>query len=155
GMGAGIAWMSIRPKRFRALAKPSIYRMPYESVRLHSSDGAPLAGWFIPASEKLKSNPKGVIVLCHGVDSEKTGMLAVAQTPRNHGYSTLLFDFRARGESGGRCCTLGYREVDDLLAAISYVRSRPDSKKLPIGVLGESLGGSTALMGTARCKDVR
>ncbi len=150
-MGAAIAWLTIRPKPLHTTVTPAIYRMPFERIRFRSSDNTPLAGWLIPASGKSK----GVIILCHGIDSERTAMLADAQVLHRHGYATLLFDFRARGESGGSRCTLGFREVDDLLAAIEFVRARADCRSLPLGVLGESLGGSVALMGTSRCADVK
>lgn len=152
GLGAALAWATVRAKPHRLTVTPALYKMPFERVAFSSADGTRLSGWFVPVA---KRTPHGVIVLCHGVDSTREGMLEDAALLHRHGYAALLFDFRGRGESGGSRCTLGYREVDDLLAAIGYVQARPDSRTLPLGVLGESMGGAVALMGTARCPAVR
>jgi fermentation-respiration switch protein FrsA (DUF1100 family) len=82
-------------------------------------------------------------------------MLWKASILHKHGYAALLFDFRGRGESASSLCTIGYREVDDLLAAIIYTRGRKELRDVPLGVFGESQGGAVALMGTARSKDVK
>lgn len=150
---AGIAWDTVRPKQFKHDQTPGKSKLPFDSVRFVSKDGTNLSGWFIPSPKP--NAPRGVIVLCHGVDSTRTAMLWKAKVLNKHGYATLLFDFRGRGESGPSICTLGYRETDDLLAAIHYVQSRPDCRDVPLGVFGESQGGAVALMGTARAPQVR
>jgi fermentation-respiration switch protein FrsA (DUF1100 family) len=152
GFCAGIAWNTVRPKNSKLEATPALYNVPFEKVSFTSSDGTRLAGWFLPSSRK---SPRGVIVLCHGVDSTRTAMLWKASILHKHGYAALLFDFRGRGESAPSLCTIGYREVDDLLAAIKYTRGRKELRDVPLGVLGESQGGAVALMGTARSEDVK
>jgi fermentation-respiration switch protein FrsA (DUF1100 family) len=67
----------------------------------------------------------------------------------------VLFDFRARGESGGSICTLGYREPDDILAAVHWAKQQPELHGKPIGVLGASLGAASAIMAAARTPDIR
>lgn len=151
GLCVAIAWQTVRPKPGRITVTPGKYGMHFEAITFFSGDGTRLSGWYVPAP----AHPRGVIVLCHGVDSTRVAMLKKARILNRHGYSTLLFDFRARGESGGDRCTIGFREVDDLLAAIRYVQSRPDTQGLPLGVEGESMGGAVALMGAARCPAIR
>jgi uncharacterized protein len=146
-----LAWNTVRPKLGRHSATPAGYRLTFESVSFRSADGTRLSGWWIPA----KGAPKGVVILCHGVDSTMKDMRWKAAAFNRHGFSTLVFDFRGRGESDGALCTIGYRETDDLLAAVKYVRGRDDAKDLPLGVFGESQGAAVALMGTARCPDIR
>lgn len=152
GFGSALAWITVRPKPQKMTVTPALYKMPFENVSFTSADRTRLAGWYVPAQEPI---PHGAIILCHGVDSDRQAMLEKAVLLHRRGYTTLLFDFRARGESGGKRCTLGFREVDDLLAAVEYLRSRKDARSLPIGVFGESLGGAVALMGTARCLQIR
>jgi alpha-beta hydrolase superfamily lysophospholipase len=113
GFGAAIAWNTVRAKPIRHNSTPSSRRLPFESIRFRSSDGSELSGWLVK-----RRNSLGVVILCHGVDSTRYAMLDVAEMLHRHGFSSLLFDFRARGESGGSRCTIGFREVEDLLAAI-------------------------------------
>jgi uncharacterized protein len=151
GSGVGIAWLTVSPKVGHSSVTPSAYKMPFEKVEFSSPDGVHLAAWLIPA----RTGPsKGLIILCHGVDSAKEDMLDKALMFHDHGYSTLLYDARGRGESGGGRCTMGYREVDDLLAAVQFVRKRKELTGTHIGVFGESLGAAVALMGTPRCPQI-
>ena len=59
-------------------------------------------------------------------------------------FNVFLFDFRSFGESEGSYTTVGFKEVNDLDAAVSYLKNRKDVKN--IGALGFSLGGSVAIM---------
>ncbi len=158
GICAAIAWNTVRPKRNRHETTPLVYDLSYESVRFRSRDGVELSGWMISTDDMYRPHgrkpPRGIVVLCHGVDSTRNAMLPVARMLHKNGFATLLFDFRARGESGGNRCTIGFREVDDLLAALDLVRNRSDLSDLPVGVLGESMGGAVAIMGAARNPEV-
>jgi uncharacterized protein len=67
-------------------------------------------------------------------------MVRRAEFLRQAGYSTLLIDFQATGESDGEAITFGWRERFDVLAAVQYLKTRvPDQ---PIGIIGVSLGGA-------------
>ena len=146
-----LAWETVRPRQYKLRETPQEYKLNFENIAFVTPDKLTLRGWLIPSDGKAR----GIIVCCHGVDSDRTDLLATAATLHKAGYAVMLFDFRARGESEGRLCTLGYREVDDLLAAIHYVQSRPESTHLPLGLIGESMGGAVVLMGAARCPDVK
>jgi fermentation-respiration switch protein FrsA (DUF1100 family) len=61
-----------------------------------------------------------------------------------------LFDFRAHGASDGVRSTIGYREADDIVAAVAFLAARPELASLPVGVIGVSMGGAAALMAAAR-----
>jgi fermentation-respiration switch protein FrsA (DUF1100 family) len=111
-----------------------------ETVRIHSSSGSELAGWFIPA---LTSNSP-VIVLMHGVRGCGGDMLERARLFHENGYATLLFDFQAHGDSPGKQITFGYLESRDAQAAVGFVRARQPNSK--IGALGVSMGGAAALL---------
>lgn len=152
GLGAAIAWNTVQPKYHPPIETPAAWNLKYQDIHFVSSDGTKLVGWYIPAN---RTKPKGVIILCHGLDASKGQMLSKAAFLHKAGYSTLLFDFRARGESGGGKCTMGYRETDDLIAAANWVETHSISSKSPIGVLGISLGGAIALRGTARCPKIK
>ena len=58
-------------------------------------------------------------------------------------YNLLLYDHRYFGESSGRITTAGLREVEDVKAALRYVKKKYD---LPIAFYGFSLSASAMLM---------
>lgn len=72
-------------------------------------------------------------------------MVGRAEMLHRAGYSVLLFDFQAHGESPGSHITMGYLESGDARAAVAFARARaPDGF---IGAIGVSLGGAAALLG--------
>ncbi len=140
-----LAWSTVSPKPSRMGDNPGEFRMNYEQVNFNSKDGTPLSGWYCKPEK-----PRAVIILCHGVDSNRKGMMPKARLLYKAGFSVMMFDFRTRGESGGKLCTIGNLEVEDLLAAVAQVHANPKNSSLPIGVLGDSMGGAVAIMGAAR-----
>ena len=71
-------------------------------------------------------------------------MLGRAKLFHDRGYSTLLIDLQAHGESPGEAITAGYRERLNVIAAIEWIKKRNPKHK--IGVVGWSLGGAAALL---------
>jgi fermentation-respiration switch protein FrsA (DUF1100 family) len=72
-------------------------------------------------------------------------MLGRARFLHGAGYSVLLFDAQAHGESTGDRITFGHFEALDAVAAVSFATERaPDS---PVAFLGVSQGGAAALLG--------
>ncbi len=109
------------------------------SVQFPSESGATIHGWFIPGKKG-----KGAIALMHGVHANRLSMLDRARFLSHAGYSILLFDFQAHGESTGEHITFGYLESKDAQAAVGFLRSSaPDEK---VGVIGVSMGGAAALL---------
>ena len=139
---AGLRCHSQTPRR-----TPASFGLPYEEIRFRTAhrDGISLSGWLLPAA-----NPRGLVILCHGYGSARSFMLPKARMLQRNGYTALLFDFRARGLSEGRYCTLGQDETEDVLGAIRFVRSREDLSSLPLALLGESMGGAAAILAAAR-----
>jgi alpha-beta hydrolase superfamily lysophospholipase len=140
-----IAWFSMHPPRYRIRETPASFGAAFEDVRFTSADGTRLVGWWAPAP-----NPRAVLILCHGMSAHRGQLLPWAEWFWKAGYSLLLFDFRALGESGGDLCTMGLQEPDDVLAAVDYVKSRPDGRDLPLGALGFSMGGVAVMLAAAR-----
>jgi fermentation-respiration switch protein FrsA (DUF1100 family) len=100
---------------------------------------APVRGWFFPG------RPDGaVVIVMHGIRDDRRGVLGRSRFLQAAGYSVLLFDFQAHGESPGEAITFGYRESRNAIAAVDFVhRKRPEA---PIGVIGISLGGAAAVL---------
>lgn len=98
-----------------------------------------LRGWFVRAAQDSPC-----VILMHGVRSNRRSMIERARFLRQAGYSSLLFDFQAEGESPGRAITFGCLESGNARAAVGYVRSEFHCRK--IAVIGQSLGGAAVLL---------
>ncbi len=89
-------------------------------------------------------SPRGVIVLCHGIRSSRWSMVERARLLQSEGYASILIDLQAHGETQGERITVGHLEKQDVSAAVSYAKEL--YPELPVGVIGISLGGASALL---------
>ncbi len=137
-----VAYFSTHPIRRRGRTGERLAGS--EEVEFCSADGMRLSGWFIPAREAV-----GTVILCHGYPNNHLELRPWVEMLRHQGFNLLLFDFRAMGQSDGRQSTIGYEEVNDLTGALDYLGGREETRDLPIGVFGLSMGGAVALMTAA------
>lgn len=145
-----LAWFATHPPRRRVKGTPARFGAAFEEVAFASLEGTMLSGWFIPARNSTEGEPvRGVVILCHGMMANRGEALPWAERLWREGFSLLLFDFRAMGESDGDLCTAGYYETQDLRGAVKYLDSRPDMADVPMGVFGFSMGGATAILAAA------
>jgi len=114
-----------------------------QPVQFASASGETIHGWLIPGRQGA-----GAIALLHGLRSSRLGMLGRARFLSAAGYTVLLFDFQAHGESTGKRITFGYLESQDAQAAIQLLRTSAPGEK--IGVIGLSMGGAAAILATPR-----
>ena len=94
-------------------------------------------------------NRRGVLV-AHGMLSSKDSdkHRSICEAVATGGATALRFDFRGRGESDGDPADLTVsNEIEDFLAALSFLRKRGCEK---IAGVGSSLGGTVALLAGAR-----
>jgi uncharacterized protein len=108
-------------------------------VQFPSESGVVIHGWFLAGRKGA-----GGVVLMHGVRANRLSMLERARFLSRAGYSVLLFDFQAHGESEGKRITFGYLESADARAAVSFLRANAPGEK--VGVIGVSMGGAAALL---------
>jgi hypothetical protein len=102
-------------------------------------------GWYF-------ANPAGndcAVVAQHGHGSTRWGVLKYAPLFWKYGCSILSVDARYHGESDGTCGTYGYHERYDLQRVIAWLQSKTGLPKNKIGLLGESMGASIAIMTAA------
>jgi pimeloyl-ACP methyl ester carboxylesterase len=96
-------------------------------VQFPSDSGSTIHGWLIPGKPGA-----GAVVLMHGVRSSRADMVGRARFLSAAGYTVLLFDFQAHGESPGRQITFGYLESRDARAAVQFLRANAPGEKLDI-----------------------
>lgn len=117
---------------------------PAREVTLPLTGGEVVKGWWLPGAAQAPS-----VLLLHGVRANRLAMLNRARLLAINGYSVLLIDLPAHGESSARAITLGVNESRGVVAARDWLRvQRPSAK---IGVIGVSLGGASVLLGPQPC----
>ena len=115
-----------------------------EDVHVVSGDGSRLHGWFMPAVGQAR----GTVLHLHGNAANISNHLPLVAWLPARGYNVLMIDYRGFGRSEGKPSLDGI--VDDAVAALGYLRIRPDVDATRLIVLGQSIGGATALRMLAR-----
>jgi alpha-beta hydrolase superfamily lysophospholipase len=120
---------------------PPPANFPATSLTLETAEGTPVAAWHLTAPDS-----SATVLLLHPVRGSRLTMVSRAKLLLRHGFAVLLIDLQAHGETPGEMITLGSRERHDVAAAIAYIRR--ENQKHRIGVVGRSLGGAAALLGS-------
>ncbi len=136
----GLGWALSRPVQKEVGPAPRDLAET-EAVTFSSGSGSVIHGWFSPAPSASAS-----VLLLAGVRANRLSMVRRAAFLRRAGYTTLLIDFQATGESVGNAITFGWRERFDVLAAVHYLNARMPGR--PVAVLAVSLGGAATLLAT-------
>jgi dipeptidyl aminopeptidase/acylaminoacyl peptidase len=131
----------VTPHRNVNVGTPAGLNRPYEEVRLTTTDGLEIAGWYIAGTQPQ------AIILVHGIDANRAAVLPEAGILAGAGYHLLLIDLRAHGQSEGDKASYGYWEALDVQAAIEYLDRLPEIEK--IGALGTSYGGAAVARAAA------
>jgi uncharacterized protein len=108
-------------------------------VRIPEPGSAGLAAWWVRVTPE-----RGAVLLLHSIRADRRSMLPRARLLLQEGFSVLLVDLQAHGESPGDTITLGFRESGNARAALAWLRSRSQGR---VGVIGTSLGGVAVLLG--------
>jgi hypothetical protein len=116
----------------------------HENVSFTTSDGLRLQGWYIP------SRNGAAVVDFPG----RLGTQAAARMLARHGYGVLLFDRRGEGRSEGGGNMLGWGGDKDIIAAVDWLKKRPDVDPRRIGGIGFSVGGELMLEAAAKDPDL-
>ncbi|HKS82082.1 MAG TPA: alpha/beta hydrolase [Candidatus Acidoferrales bacterium] len=114
-----------------------------EGFEVRAPDGVELRGWKVRSA-----SPSGDwVILFHGVSDNRTGCLGHAEFLLRHGYSVVMMDSRAQGESGGTIATYGWKERYDTVAiTIALFASEHVRHFFALGV---SMGAAIALQSAA------
>jgi fermentation-respiration switch protein FrsA (DUF1100 family) len=145
GSSLQLVLKSSRPQRERTGLDPSVYGLKYAPVTVRSRDGLELAGWWVPAGRERKA-----ALLVHGLHASKASRYVLPALPvyAGLGYSVLLIDLRAHGESPGERTTLGITETRDVLGGLDWLAQR-GSPRQAVVLHGWSMGAATVLTGAA------
>jgi fermentation-respiration switch protein FrsA (DUF1100 family) len=151
----GISWKYAdgvtRPTRDPLKKTPAYVQANYEDVTFTSADdlALKLKGWWFPAVNATKA-----AVIVHGKDQNRIDSSfdpgRIARFLIVDGWSVLLFDMRAHGQSEGLRWSLGEYEPNDIIAAIDLAARKTNVARSRIATIGESMGGGSVLMTVAK-----
>lgn len=105
----------------------------------------PGPGYAIAGSWRDLGAERPAVLLLHGVRGDRASMVPRARMLIDAGFSVLLIDLQAHGETPGDMITMGWRESLDVRAARDWLRAHAPGRKL--AALGSSLGGAAVLLG--------
>ncbi len=151
-----VFYTNVHPEQIVDERDPSYVNLDdFENVNFTSTvDEKILKGWFIPADRKSREDPRPTIIVMHGYGLSKSHSLDWSYYLAED-YNLFLFDFRGHGASEGTVTTFGNKETRDLLGAIEYLKTRDDIDTTRYGLLGYSLGASTAVISAQITADIK
>lgn len=131
--------------RIRFRTKEYFDALPYDALKMTTSDGVTLSARFFPNGGTRK-----VAVICHGWHSYPWWDFGKSfDILYDAGYAVLAIYQRAQGESEGRYLTYGAKESDDLIRWIDLLLDRY-GEDLSVAIMGVSMGAATVLCATSK-----
>jgi hypothetical protein len=110
---------------------------------IKAADGVTLNGWLFQPN-----NPNGgAVLLLHGVNDTRLGVMVHARYLLNAGYVVLTPDSRNHGASGGSLITYGIYEADDTARWLRWLVRQAGIER--VYGLGESMGAANLIQAAA------
>lgn len=120
--------------------RPEAYGLPYDEVRVVTSDGVGLHGWYLPAEDA-----RATILMLHGNAGNISHRLFKTAPLVKAGVSVLLIDYRGFGKSEGKIAR-GEDLVQDGRAALQWLIKEKQVPAEQIVLFGESIGSGPVLL---------
>lgn len=136
----GSWWMAsqlIAPHHKPVGAPPA--ELQAELLAFDNGQGVTIKGWHVDVEES-----RGVVLLLHGLGGSRWQMVPRAKFLQRAGYSSVLIDLRAHGESEGDEIGLGWLERHDVRATYEFAREAHPGE--PVFAVASSLGGASLLL---------
>ncbi len=146
---AGSGWIALYPPVPDDLGGVENLDARAEKVRIPIGRDDALDGWL------LHGKREALIVIFHGYGRNHTRAWRYAQFLERGGYSILTVDFRSSRAWNRKPTTLGWYELNDARAVLDWIRAHPKLSHYALGLFGESLGGSVALVAASLHPEVR
>ena len=101
-------------------------------------NAVPVAGWF------LEGRGNSIVLLLHGIRSDRRQMLARARFLNQAGHAVLLIDLPGHGASPAPAITFGLNESEAVRSSLAWLRRRQPQAR--VGVIGVSLGAASLVL---------
>ena len=144
-----LVYRIVKPQRATSEINMNTFPGRPDAVQFSVAGLGTREGWFFPG---LRGAP--TIILCHGYESSRSELLTLVSALQDHQYNVFVFDFAAHGANPG-VTTFGYKEADEVRAAIDTLAARTDVDPTSFGLWGYNLGAYAALREAETDKRVR
>lgn len=135
-----VSWLAemvtLHPRHWTIGPSPAARGWAYQDVAFKDRAGLTLRGWWIPGVNHR------TVVMVHGWTSSRAEPMSKSGYLHDSGYNLLVFDLRGHGRSDGDYTTMGFKEPDDVRAAVTFAISRDGG---PVALLGYSMGAAIAI----------
>lgn len=130
----------LQPQRLHLDIDPNTVSTNHTAIRIPIHEVDSLRGFLF---EPVDVKPKATLILVHGIGGAKEHFFSLASNLTKDGYSALVIDNRAHGDSDGEYVTYGYKEKEDISLLVDFLKERAPSLK--VGIWGSSMGGAIAI----------
>lgn len=134
----GIIFSGVEMPRPESDSTPDDLAADCVKLAINAPDGITLGAWYC---NRGASSP--LVILFHGYTEDKTTLIPEAEIFLKLGASVMLVDFRGSGESSEDYTTIGYKEGDDVVAAMKYAQDNLSHAKIILS--GYSMGAAAIL----------
>ena len=115
-----LVYRIVKPQRTSSEINLQSFPGRPDAVAFSAGEAGPREGLFFPGFRGVPT-----IVLCHGYGSSKGELLTLVSALQDHQYNVFVFDFAAHGATDG-ITTFGYREAEEVRAALDVIAARND-----------------------------
>ena len=112
--------------------------LPRETLTV-SSDGVDLAAYYYPVNE-----PKGLVVVVHGIHAGADDYLPLIEAMVKGGYAVFAYDVTGNYSSGGKDGVGMCQQLKDLDSVLSFLSANEPYSAMPRLLIGHSWGGYAA-----------
>lgn len=120
--------------------------IPIRNVEILAEDGVKLSAWL------LDNNSPKMVILLSGRGNDRSNNIKKAEIYLEQGYSVLMPDLRATGQSEGDRISFGWHEKLDLISWYYYLKSIGYNY---IAAHGHSMGAATICYALEEIKDFK
>jgi hypothetical protein len=125
------------------------------AVQLTARDGVTLRAFLVPAlNAPSEGTPAFMAVLVHGLFRGALELETPGRMLRELGGEVLLLELRNHGGSARAKTTFGRDESLDVLAAVEFLRARPEARGRPLVLFAVSLGTAAAALAVPKVPDL-
>jgi len=140
----GVLLHGVNLPRPKTLRPPTDLDPSTKSLRIDCANGIKLGAWYCSGK-----NTDQLVILFHGYGAEKSATIPEAKAFLDMGFSVLLVDFRGSGESSESYTTVGFKEADDVAAAVNYAKEHLPHRRIIL--YGQSMGAAAILRAVHSC----